>query len=46
MLRIKGKFASTKQLEAFRAHRKAKGLAYINSVENPTVPKRQELRKV
>ena len=46
MLRIKGKFATQEQLEAFRAHQKAKGLAYINSVENPTVPKRKELRKV
>ena len=46
MNRIFGKFASTKQLEAFRAHRKAKGLAYINSVEHPTIPQRQQLKKV
>jgi hypothetical protein len=46
MNRIKGKFATQQQLEEFRAHRKAKGLAYINSVENPTVPKMQPLKKV
>ena len=46
MIRIKGKFATQEQLEAFRAHRKAKGLAYIDSVENPTVPQRVPLKKV
>ena len=46
MNRIFGKFASAKQLEAFIAHRKAKGLAYINSVENPTVPQRTQLKKI
>ena len=46
MNRVQGKFAQQKQFDAFRELRKAKGLAYINSVENPTVPIRQPLKKV